>query len=150
MDIEKEREEKWDRRFLKLAEHIATWSLDPSTQVGAVIVDEKNRVVSVGYNGFPKGIEDDARLNNRETKYKMIVHGEMNAILFAKRDLINCTLYTTPFLPCSVCTSNILQTGIVRVVSYFTMNTRWLDNLRISMNLFEEAGIVTKCYKNEV
>ncbi len=80
--------EKWDKRFLELAKHVSLWSKDPSTKTGSVIVDQKRRVVSGGYNGLPIGVEDlDERLNNREIKYKMIVHCERNALLFANRDL---------------------------------------------------------------
>lgn len=73
----------WDDRFLELATVISSWSKDPSTQVGAVIVDDDNRVISIGYNGFPKGIKDDHRLSNRDLKYEMVVHAEANALLFA-------------------------------------------------------------------
>jgi dCMP deaminase len=72
---------KWDCRYLKLAKEIAQWSLDPSTKIGAVAVGLKGQVLSQGFNGFPRGIKDlEIRLNNRETKYKFIVHGEMNMI----------------------------------------------------------------------
>ena len=65
---------KWDKRFLELAEHVSTWSKDPSTQVGCVIANDDRRVVALGINGFPKGIEDsEERLNDRETKYKYVV-----------------------------------------------------------------------------
>ena len=68
---------KWQRRFFDLARLVATWSKDPSSQVGAVIVDDKKRIVSVGFNGLPMGVEDtDERLNVRELKYELIVHAE--------------------------------------------------------------------------
>src|SRR3989344_2191240 len=83
-----QRTEKWDRRFLALAEHVAQWSKDPSTKTGAVIVDPNNRVVSLGYNGFPRGVNDlPERLSNRELKYKIIVHCERNALLFARESV---------------------------------------------------------------
>ena len=79
---------KWDDRFLVLAKLIGSWSKDPSTQVGAVIVDNKNRIVSVGYNGFPRGVEDsEKRLCNRQEKYDIIVHAEVNAIAFANKSV---------------------------------------------------------------
>lgn len=137
---------KWDYRFLDLAEFISSWSKDPSTKVGAVIADEKNRIVSIGYNGFPTNISDDNRLNNREIKYKIIVHGEMNAILFANKSLEFCTLYTYPFMPCSRCASMILQTGIQRVVSYNNMPDRWKSEFNLSKYLFKEAGIELMLY----
>lgn len=133
---------KWDRRFLQLAQFISTWSKDPSTKVGAVITDPKSRVVSVGYNGLPQGVEDtDERLNNRELKYKLIVHGERNALLFASRSVENCTLYTWPFMPCATCASMIIQSGISRVVAPYSDNPRWADDFRLTEQLFSEAGV---------
>ena len=74
--------DNWDKRFLDLAEHVAGWSKDPSTQVGCVIVNDKRVVVGLGYNGFPRGVEDTPeRLNDRPTKYLMVQHAEVNAIL---------------------------------------------------------------------
>ena len=86
----------WGRRFLHLAEHVSTWSKDPSTLVGAVIADD-NRVVSVGFNGFPRGCDDSPALYaERERKYRRVIHAEANALLFAARPLAGCTLYTWP------------------------------------------------------
>ncbi len=131
---------KWDYRFLDLSEFISSWSKDPSTKVGAVITDRDNRIVSIGYNGFPKNIHDfPEMLNNRETKYNMIVHGEMNAILFANRSLVSCTLYTYPFIPCPRCSSMIIQSGITRVVSYKNSIDRWEKDFILSRWLFEQA-----------
>ena len=138
---------KWDYRFLDLAELVSGWSKDPSTKVGAVISDENNRIVSIGYNGFPQDISDDNRLQDRDTKYKIIVHGEMNAILFANKSLQFCTLYTYPFMPCPRCASTIIQTGIKRVVSYNNMPERWKDEFELSKLLFKEAGIELKLYE---
>lgn len=138
--------EKWDHRFLNLAGHISYWSYDPSTKIGAVIVDKDKRIVSVGYNGFPKGIKDDKRLEDRELKYKIIIHGEMNAMHFANRDLNGCTIYTLPFMPCSTCAAHIIQRGITRVVSCEYENPRWDENLKISKSLLSEAGIELVLY----
>lgn len=132
---------KWDLRFLDMAKLISSWSKDPSTQVGALIVDTNNRIVSVGYNGFPKNVADDDRLKDRDTKYKIIVHGEMNAILFANKSLENCTLYTYPFMPCPRCASMIIQTGINRVVSYNNIPDRWSEDFKLSKKIFLEANI---------
>lgn len=138
---------KWDHRFLDLAELISAWSKDPSTKVGAVISDENNRIVSIGYNGFPQDIFDDDRLQDRDIKYKIIVHGEMNAILFANKSLQFCTLYTYPFMPCPRCASMIIQTGIQRVVSYNNMPERWKDEFELSKLLFKEAGVELELYE---
>jgi len=142
---------KWEIRFLKLAKHISEWSKDPSTKVGAVIVDDKKRIVSVGYNGFPININDSSeRLDNREIKYKMIVHAERNAIIFAQRPLIGCTIYTYPFMPCSACAGMIIQSGIKRAVSYHTTNKRWIDDFAITMDMFNEAGVELLMYENPI
>ena len=132
----------WNQRFLSLAEHIAQWSKDPSTQVGAVIVDPCRRIISTGYNGLPQGVDDtDNRLHTREIKYEMIVHGEINAILFAKQDLLGSTLYTWPFMPCSRCASIVIQSGIKTVVAPLNDSPRWKDSFQLSQTMFAEAGV---------
>ncbi len=138
---------KWDDRFLVLAKLIGSWSKDPSTQVGAVIVDDKNRIVSVGYNGFPRGIKDlEKRLCNRAEKYDIIVHAEVNAIAFANKSVEGCTLYIDPFEPCSRCAGIIIQHGIKRVVSYKNKSDRWEKDFSISRKLFTEAGLIVDYY----
>ena len=77
---------KWDIRFMELAKHISSWSKDPSTKTGAVITDTRNRIVSMGFNGYPQNVPD-TDLHIRETKYAKVIHAEMNAILFAHRPL---------------------------------------------------------------
>lgn len=141
--------DKWDYRFLDLSEFISSWSKDPSTKVGAVITDLEHRVVSIGYNGFPKNIADDSRLHDRDTKYKIIVHGEVNAILFANKSLENCTLYTYPFMPCSRCASLIIQTGIKRVVSYNNIPERWKEEFELSKYLFKESSVELVLYETK-
>lgn len=137
---------KWDSRFLDLAKFISSWSKDPSTQVGAVITDSNNRVISIGYNGFPQNIKDDSRLSVRKDKYQIIVHGEVNAILFANTPLKDCSIYTYPFMPCPRCAGMIIQAGIKRVVSYNNMPDRWKADFEISSNLFKEAKIELQLY----
>jgi dCMP deaminase len=136
----------WDHRFLDLANFISTWSKDPSTKVGAVIADKNNRIVSVGYNGFPQGIIDNNRLEDRDTKYKIIVHGEINAILFANKSVEGCTLYTVPFEPCPRCAGLIIQSGIKRIVAPKNINMRWEEDFKISRELFAEANITVDYY----
>jgi len=134
---------KWDERFLDLAKLCGSWSKDPSTQVGAVIVDGNNRIVSIGFNGFPQGVEDsEERLIDRETKYDIIVHAEANALMFANKSVEGCTLYTWPFQPCSRCAGLIIQSGINRVVSVIHSDKRWKKNFEISSNLFKESNIL--------
>lgn len=140
--------QKWDLRFLSMARFIASWSKDPSTQVGAVIFDEQNRVVSLGYNGLPAGVADKD-LNDREKKYKLIIHAETNAILFAKRDLTGHAIATYPFMPCSNCSSAIIQAGIKRVI-YPSPDAekalRWGDSFKLATDQFAEAGVVLTEY----
>ncbi len=138
--------EWWDLRFLAMAKLVSGWSKDPSTQCGAVIVDEERRVVSVGYNGFAKGVHDTAeRLNNREEKYRYVIHAEVNAILFADKErLKGATLYTHPFMACSSCAGIVIQSGIRRCVATKmpeSVKSRWEEDTKRSMNQFEEAGV---------
>ena len=136
---------KWDRRFLELAEHVSTWSKDPSTQVGACITDNKNRIVSVGYNGFPLGVDDNEDyLNNRDKKLQRTIHAEPNAILFAQRDLTGCSIYTYPFAPCVNCAALIIQSGITKVVSPEAspeLRERWHESMAAAEEMFKEAGV---------
>lgn len=135
-----------DLQFLNLAHCIRNFSKDPSTKVGAIITDTDNRVVSMGYNGFPKGIDDDERLNDRDKKLKIIVHAEANAILFANKSLQDCTIYTMPFMPCSNCASLIIQSGIKRVVSIENDSPKWGESFALAKELFLEANINLKLY----
>ena len=144
MTTDQERQRIWDARFLALAEHIAQWSKDPSTQTGAVIVDGR-KVVSLGYNGFAQGVNDTAeRLGVREVKYKMVVHCEVNAILFANRSLAGCTLYTWPFQSCAPCSAIVIQTGIKRCVAPVAskdLQERWKDDIQLAQIMFSEADV---------
>ena len=137
--------DKWDFRFLALAEHISGWSKDPSTQVGAVITHTRSkRVVSMGFNGLPAGVEDtEDRLADRETKYEMVVHAEQNALMFAGDRAEGCTLYVHPLPPCARCAVLIIQSGIVRVVCDQPdfEHQRWGEQAKIADALFREAGL---------
>jgi dCMP deaminase len=139
---------KWDNNFLSLANTVSMFSKDPSTKVGAVITDDDNRVISIGYNGFPKGIKDDERLEVRDLKYDMVVHAEANALLFANSSTKGCTIYTWPFMPCSRCASLLIQAGISRVVSAENNEPRWQKNFRLSQEMFSEARVVCQLFKN--
>lgn len=134
--------DKWDLRFLDLAQFWAEkCSRDPSTKVGAVITKGK-RLVSMGYNGFPAGVEDKPeRYADRDLKYKLIVHGEINAIVLAGQPLEGTTLYTWPFMPCSNCAGIIIQSGITKVVAPENDSERWQESFAITRNMFREAGV---------
>ena len=136
-----DRQTKWDKRFLDLSKHVSKWSKDPSTKVGSIITDD-TKIVSMGFNGLPQTIKDSSEiLNDREKKYKYIIHAETNAILTAARDLSGCTIYTYPFLPCSNCASMISQTGIKRVVSLRCENERWIKLLEDSKKFMNLCGL---------
>lgn len=141
---------KWDKRFLKLAEHVAGWSRDPSTQVGAVIASANRRIVSVAYNGFPQFVDDaDERYLDRDLKYKLIVHAEANALLFANRAPVGCELFTWPFPPCSRCAGLIIQAGIARVVAPVLTGERrerWASDCELARQMFQEAGVIVTIY----
>jgi len=136
--------EKWDKRFLDLAGTIAQWSKDPSTKVGSVIT-RGNQIVSLGYNGFPVGVNDDpGRYADREFKLRAILHAEVNAIMHAHEDLHDCTIYTWPMPPCSNCAAQIIQSGINRIVSIKPtqeQNERWHNSLQTANQIYEDVGI---------
>lgn len=129
---------KWDQRFLDMAALVASWSKDASTQVGAVIVDAKNRVVSVGYNGFPRGVEDVAL--DRDEKLRRTIHAEENALLFARSHVEGCTVYVTHH-PCSKCAAKLIQSGIARVVYRSPMSEKWAEEVASADAMFEESSV---------
>ena len=109
---------KWDQRFLDLAQLVATWSKDPSTQVGAAIMGPRRQGVAVGFNGFPQAMPDhEALYADRAEKYPRIVHAEINALIFAGQLPEGCSLYTYPFMPCDRCVVEAIQAGILRFVA---------------------------------
>ena len=136
-------EHKWNTRFLELAEFIAAWSHDPSTKVGAVIVDKDRRIVSTGYNCLARGVKDTSdRLDNREVKYKIILHAEENAIMFSKQNLEGCSLYVSSMPPCSHCASLIIQSGIKTVYTWKQdIPDRWVESYELTRQMFKESGV---------
>lgn len=136
-----------DRLFtwaLGMANHLSRLSKDPSTKVGAVIFDDKRRLVSGGYNGFPRGVRDtEDRLMDRETKLKMTVHAEKNAIAFSTAPLHGTTLFCTHPC-CTQCTALIIQSGIAHVCwpkPTLDFVERWANDLILSAEMFSEAGV---------
>ncbi|MCH7864181.1 MAG: dCMP deaminase family protein [Proteobacteria bacterium] len=135
--------DKWDHRFLALADYISHWSKDPSTQVGCVLT-KKRRVVSMGFNGFPAGVEDtEERLADRDIKYEMVVHAEQNALMFAGDRAEGCVLYVHSLPPCARCAVLIIQAGIARVVCDQPDfdHERWGEQAKIADTMFREAGL---------
>lgn len=134
---------KWQKRFFDMTLMVASWSKDPSSKVGAVIVDSQNRIISTGFNGLPVGVKDtNERLGDRATKYKMILHAEENAIMFAKQKLDGCSLYVTMMPPCAHCAALIIQSGIKNVyVPDVEIPERWRESTEMTRQMFKEAGV---------
>ena len=134
----------WDEYFMAVALLSAGRSKDPNTQVGACVADPNNRIVSVGYNGFPRGCSDDDLPWAREgdwldTKYPYVCHAEANAILNAvTRDLTGCRMYVALF-PCNECTKLILQSGI-REIIYLSDKYGHTDQVRAAKLMLDKAG----------
>ena len=135
-------------RYLKLAKEVSTWSKDPSSKIGCVVVGHKGQILSQGYNGFPRGINDSySRLNHRETKYHYVVHAEKNAIYNACLNgvsLDGASMYVYGLPVCSECAKGIIQVGIKDVyISYSCINKRpdWAESWKDSCEMFFEAGV---------
>ena len=140
--------DKWNLRFFSLAEEIGSWSKDPSTSVGAIAVDPvRRKILATGYNGFPRGIADTPeRLNNRDEKYKLIVHGEMNCIYNAALNgtsLDGADMYVHGLPVCSDCAKGIIQIGIKRVFTCYpeSIADRWRESAQLTSDMFQEAGV---------
>lgn len=144
---------KWDTRFLDVCRLVSTWSKDPSTKTGCVIVDENRAIVSTGYNGFARGVVDHPeRYSDRSTKYRYVVHCDTNAIYSAARrgvSLKGCTMYLTG-PPCNECMKGIIQSGITKVVwpadNPFErdplVQERWRESIAATYLMASEAGIL--------
>jgi len=151
------RREKWDMRFLQMACMLGKWSKDRSDRtpgVGSVIVDRSTlRVVSVGYNGFPAGINDDiAGRHERPEKYQWTVHAEANAIAGAAQlgiRLAGTSLYSTQ-IPCSGCMALLIQAGIQFAIfpNFTDLPEKWLQDCAISIQMAQEAGVITRIYES--
>lgn len=137
---------KWILRFLEVADRVATWSKDPSSKVGCVIVDDQRRLIGAGYNGFPRGVEDHpGRYTDREMKLHFVQHAEANAITQATAPLQGAILFST-HPPCSGCAGLIVQSGIQEVISWspsLDFVERNSDTLQLANLIFVEAGVET-------
>lgn len=143
----------WDDYFMGIAILSSMRSKDPSTQVGACIVNEEKRIVGVGYNGFPKGCDDKKFPWEREgefleTKYPYVCHAELNAILNSIKSLKNCTLYVALF-PCNECSKAIIQSGIKEIV-YLSDKYAHTDINKASKKMLDAAGVKYRKLKTEL
>jgi dCMP deaminase len=145
---------KWDRYFLKRAKLNASMSKDLSTSVGAVIADPFHRSVSDGFNGLPRGVDDDhPRIQHRPTKLAMTIHAEENALLFAARSVEGCRCYVWPMPPCSNCAAKLIQAGIKHVISLSPcaeLVHRWGDSFRLAEDMYHEAGVELVLYSEDM
>ena len=134
------KQSEWDEYFMKIAEVVASKSKDPSSKMGCVIVDENKRVVSLGYNGMPQGADESKMtLSERPMKYYFVIHSEMNALIFAKRDLAGCTVYNR-VATCENCLKYCLQAGITRFV---------YEELRVHSHSTDRAHSMTNVETDE-
>ena len=141
----------WEEYFMGVAILSSYRSKDPNTKVGACIVNQDKKIVSLGYNGFPISKTDNDKTypweregNPLETKYPYVVHAELNAILNSRADLRNCTIYVTLF-PCNECCKAIIQSGIKEMV-YLSNKYADSDSTKASVTMLDNAGIVCRQY----
>ena len=140
----------WNEYFMGVAILASKRSKDPNTQVGACIVDENNIILSTGYNGFPYGCSDDEfpwERSGEDTKYKYVVHAELNAILNARgKNLNNARIYVDLF-PCNECAKAIIQSGINEIIY---MNDKYsdTDSVKVSKKMFDMSGVKYTQYES--
>lgn len=138
---------KWIRHYIKLAETVSTWSKDPSTKCGAIAVGKHGQIISQGYNGFPRGVEDDMdRYLNKEKKYRYVVHAEMNCIYNAALNgtsMDGADLYVYGLPVCNECAKGIVQIGVKHVFMKFPeeIGEKWEEAFYYTKDMFEEAGV---------
>ena len=143
---------KWHKRYAELAKQVSTWSKDPSRKIGAVAVGSKGQILAQGYNGLPRGINDsEERLNNRETKYKYVVHAEMNVIYNASHSgvsLDGAELYVYGLPVCSECAKGIIQVGFKKIfICADEVPDQWMESFAQTVRMLDEAGIEWKWLK---
>ena len=139
----------WDEYFMGIALLSAQRSKDPNTQVGACIVSDDNRILSIGYNGAPRGLDDDSMHWDREggfldTKYAYVCHGELNAILNYRGDLTGSKIYVALF-PCNECAKAIIQSGIKEVI-YMSDKYDGTDSVVASKKMLDACGVIYRKY----
>lgn len=147
---------KWHNRFLELAKHVSSWSKD-TTKVGAVIVDPNTKkVVGLGYNGFPRFVNDDPdRYSDRDTKLKFVCHAELNAILNANGPVAGCDIYVYPTMmnpaACPECSKAIVQSGIKTLYYYNNKDTspKWVELEKFSKAILKEGRVHCVEVKND-
>lgn len=144
--------DKWTLRYFKLAKEVAEWSKDPSTKVGAVVVGEHGQILSQGYNGFPRGISDAQELlDNREIKYRLTIHAEMNCIFNASLtgiSLMGSSIYVYGLPVCHECAKGVIQAGIKRVYCAYDLALRqkWAESWGYSLSMFTQVDMFVETF----
>jgi len=149
--IKAKRMDKWDQRFCELAKFVSEWSKDPNAKVGAVVFSKRGGDISIGYNGFPMGVEDSAeRLEDPDIKLELIVHAEQNALIAAGSRTAGSTLYVWGKPVCARCAGSIIQAGVKRVVALspesVEQGSKWRASGIYAHQMFVEAGIEVDFY----
>jgi dCMP deaminase len=142
---------KWDQRFCELAKFVSEWSKDPNAKVGAVILSRRGGDISIGYNGFPMGVEDSAeRLQDGDVKLELVVHAEQNALIAAGSRGAGATLYVWGKPVCARCAGSIIQAGVKRVVApspeALDKDSKWRTTGLYAHQMFSEVGITVDFY----
>lgn len=138
---------RWIKNFFGVAREVSTWSKDPSTKIGCIAVGSKGQILSQGYNGFPRGIEDSVeRLTNKELKYRYVVHAEQNCIYNATLNgvsLDGADLFVYGLPVCSECAKGVIQVGVKRVFMCYPADIpdKWRQSFLTTREIFKEAGV---------
>ncbi len=137
----------WERKFYEACKFYASWSKDPTTKVGCIIVSDDNSILVQGYNGVCRGVDDKEERNERPIKYKFYEHAERNAIFSAARNgitLKGLSIYSL-FFPCPECTRAIIQSGLKKLFVFKDSTNSYYDrydqDLKISKVMLDEAGV---------
>jgi dCMP deaminase len=143
--------EKWDSRMCELAKFVSEWSKDPNAKVGAVVFSKRGGDISVGYNGFPMGVEDSAeRLQDTDIKLELIVHAEQNALIAAGSRAFGSTLFVWGKPVCARCAGSIIQAGVKRIVALspdsVPPDSKWHKTGKYAENMFQESGVEVDFY----
>lgn len=143
----------WDEYFISMVYFVSMKSKDQSTKIGAVIVDDNHRIVSTGYNGFPRGADESGDKWERPNKYERVIHAEVNSILNSNSKLEGCIMYTNG-IPCLPCAGHIIQVGIKEVVVDRIWDdenyNQWLESAKKTKQLFSECGVNIRYYEGDL
>ena len=140
---------KWKLRFLALAKHVATWSKDPSTKVGAVAVSHNKSVLETGYNGLPRGVNDLPERMERPAKYIWTAHAEENLVAHAARERLGGSIVYVTHMCCAACTRMLINAGVSEVVVGNGKTSMPEEQFTAAYTMFAEAGVTVTHIVNE-